>query len=170
MKIRSDYVTNSSSSSFVLAFNDEEHLDEFKSHCDWYDYNLFYEYVKDWIKPATNNDKKRIIEKLRRYYEYEKCDRDVLIEKHVKREDYPNPWDYYKACEEYSKTDEYKKEMELAIQKTNFYKKRKAVKRAKYIIDETIWDSNGGMMEWCIRNGFIQREMWKYCIFVWDIG
>ena len=38
MKIRKDFVTNSSSSSFILAFKDKEDMNQFKEDCNFLDY------------------------------------------------------------------------------------------------------------------------------------
>ena len=170
MKIRTSFVTNSSSSSFILAFKDQEQLGEFKEYCEEFNYELFYDFVKDWIHKPTDEEKKEMVEKLRRYYEYEVCDKRSMLEKNVKRDNYNDYIDYRKAYDKYEQTEEFQNELEKEIQKTDFYKKKKRINKAEYVIDEMIWDTNGGAMEWMIRNGFIQNEMCKYCIYVWDVG
>lgn len=170
MKMRNGFVTNSSSSSFVLAFKDKVQVDEFKNYCDEYDYNDFYEYVKDWIKDATDEDKERIIEEMQRYYEYEICDKRKMLEKYINRKDFTDYWAYSQACDEFESTPEFQAEMRAELEKTDFFKKKKKINKAEYLIDEMIWDSNGGMIEWMIRHGFIESEMRPYCMYVWNVG
>ena len=170
MKVRFGHVTNSSSSSFVLAFKDQADVGGFKNYCEEWGYEQFYEYVKSWIKPLSDEEKKRIVSEMRNIYEVQQCDREKMVNEYITEEDYPSYREYCIARSELIKTEEFKSKMEAKLQQTDFYKKKKRIWTAEYIIDETIWDTDGGLMEWAIRHGFVEREMHKYCIYSISIG
>lgn len=170
MKIRKGFVTNSSSSSFILAFENKKELDGFYDYCFEFNYDSFYDYVKNWIRKPSHQEKEEIVKNLKHWYEVRVCDKYSMLEKYINREDYLDYQEYIKARNEAENSEEFKKEIHKELQKTDFYKKRKRVYKAEYIIDETIWDTSGGLMEWSIRNGFIEKEMYKYNIYVLHVG
>lgn len=111
MKIISNFVTNSSSSSFILGFNSADHIEETlhneicknKSGFEQY----FIRIYNDCIAAETMN-KKEIIE--------------YVIETEIKGEVEIDLWDIwldgetgYEYFEEYMKSDEYKKKEEKKI-------------------------------------------------------
>ena len=98
MKIRKGFVTNSSSSSFILSFKDENDYKEFKEYCEEYEYidvfnlinsirqknlnGIIDEETREVIydKVDTNELKKNCLEEMEKFYTFYKV-RDYLNEK-----------------------------------------------------------------------------------------
>lgn len=163
MKIRQDFVTNSSSSSFILSFNNAEEVQNFAESCNEFGYEEFFHLVENLVN-SGNTDKETCLSWLHSYYAAEVM--DELMEKYVSRDD---P-DYYSKRNEIEKTEEFKMELESRLDETDYPKKVDEVLNADFVIHGMIWDSNGGMLEWAIRNGFIQDCFRKYCTLCWNIG
>ena len=70
MKIRTDYVTNSSSSSFILAFDNDRDYKDFCESCEWLDYEQLGDMVKNSILETSQPEQKdNARELLQRYFE-----------------------------------------------------------------------------------------------------
>ena len=57
-----------------------------------------------------------------------------------------------------------------ASKKLIFEEKKQRILNADSAVLMTVWDSNGGIMEWAIRNGFVSEEFWQYCLLDWPVG
>ena len=172
MKVRSDFVTNSSSSSFILAFknNDEwSSYDYFTEHCNYMDYQSFYKLIKKLQKDPENIDKEKALELLYWYYSCEY--RFELIDSLVKLEDYATWQEYYSAKCTLEDSEEFKEKVKFHVNHNEEYlNKKKQIEDADLVVQGQIWDSNGGLLEWAIRNGFIEDNFRRNSVIVWNVG
>lgn len=165
MKVRHGFVTNSSSSSFILAFKDEEKVrpwgtswKSFVECCNEYDYLDFYELIRGFKSDSKNTNKEEALSNLAWHYECIK--RDELMD--------DMSWE---ERQEYEKTDEYKEEVRKFLESNEEYKsKKKQIEEADLVVSGMIWDTSGGLLEWAIRNGFIEDEFRRNMVMVWNVG
>lgn len=171
MKIRTDYVTNSSSSSFILVFDNDRDYRDFCESCEWLDYEQLGDMVKNSILEISQPEQKdNARELLQRYFERTKYV-DTILTEHFK--------DYHKdkSAEQYAKIWDFEKSKEYADRlkqlldnDKDYQEKLKRINEAKIVVKMMIWDTNGGILEWAIRNGFLESEYWRNLILRWNVG
>lgn len=143
--------------------------DEFRETCEWYDYKDFFLLIDSLKKDSENTDKEQALYKLYRYYIWDL--EQELVDSNIKREDYDSTVDWLNARKEYQKSSELKEKLDRYLETNQKYKEqKKQIEEADEIVSGMIWDTNGGLLEWAIRNDFI-GQMFSNChVITWNVG
>ena len=172
MKVRRDFVTNSSSSSFIMAFKDDDKwssYDYFANYCNDLFYDNFYDLIERMQKDPENTDKEKALEFLKHCYS---CDyKFKLLDDSINEKDYATSREYYAARFELEESKEFKEKVKAYLDSNEEYlNKKKQIEEADLVVQGEIWDSSGGLLEWAIRNGFIEDNFWRNAVIVWNVG
>jgi len=170
MKFRSDFVTNSSSSSFILAFQSEKEYSDFVNKCHECDYVEFYELIDRLAQSEAGHSLHEALRLLDGYYWHEVANVSEILDSIIKRSDYKNSTDYYIARSDLQDSPAVRAMVEERLKSSDYAEVRKAIEDATLVVTGTIWDSCGGLLNWAIRNDFIKNEFWDVCKLSWNIG
>lgn len=120
------------------------------------------------IENSKYRNKEEAIAILRRSYiaDYQ----DALIQHHVKIRKNEDAISYILRKEEYIRSNEHQQAINEFLKKTNFEEKKKKIEDSILTINGEIWDNSGGLLEWAIRNGFIEENFSHNCITVRTVG
>ena len=147
MKFRPDFVTNSSSSSFIFAFKDEADYKEFIEACK----DQGFKNVKNLVKnhrDDKNINKEETINFLRNCMTREFEDATGIREN--------NP--------------AYEEELEKYLNKYDFYRKKKTINKSDIIVTGQIWDNYDDDLyfAYAVRNGLL--DVFPWCLLSYNIG
>ena len=94
-----------------------------------------------------------------------------MLDAKIHRHDYQKGDEYYSARNKLEKSDEFKKELEIKIMlEPEYLEKKKQIENADLVIQGMIWDTEGGLLEWAIRNGFIKDNFYYNHVITWNVG
>ena len=73
--------------------------------------------------------------------------------------------------EEEKKSEEFKNYLKKELKKTDYEEKKEKIQKATIVVNGIIWDTNGDVLNFAIRNGLLREwEFNNWVVFNYDIG
>ena len=170
MKYRLDFITNSSSSSFILAFDNEKDYEEMKNDCEALEYKDIVKLFEN-IRENNSNEELRqdAIEMLKNYYRWNF--KNEYINQKRNNQQFASFLDERKFIEECTKTKEFEEYMNTKMKTTEIEKKLEKIDKSDIIVSGIIWDTDGGLMEYAIRNELLKTYPFtKWLVLNFNVG
>lgn len=171
-KQRSGFVTNSSSSNFVLGFKDEDDFLKFKEYCEDNGFKEVYKLVK---RLRNNKYLKHDIESIKEnVIHYLSIDiRDALIRKYEPEYDNMNYREQAGVSLKLWKREDFLKDIEDKLKEdAESSKILTKLSTCEILVQGCVWDNTGdsGLLEWAIRNDLLSTEFRRWCVINYHIG
>ena len=94
-----------------------------------------------------------------------------LVEERIDRSQFKEFRDFLIKENELKETQEFKDLVQNYLDNNEENQEKiKRVNDSEIIVTCEIWDSNGGLLEWAIRNDFVRHEFRKWLVYQIDIG
>ena len=93
-----------------------------------------------------------------------------MLNESINESDYKLPGEAYNARRELEKTEFKEKVKEHVDQNEEYLEKKKQIEEADLIVTGMIWDTSGGLLEWAIRNNFIEDNFYNNHVLTWNVG
>lgn len=184
MKIRCDFVTNSSSSNFIFVFENIDSWHNFLRHCELYDYEDVADVIRtDIILGDTSYDKNGDVVRGKEDMKYKQEILDIaynfmshdikteLLEEKLKGEKFKDYVEEIKRKNSIADTEEFKNRLfQEMLDRTNWEEVETKIKRSDIVVKGTLWDTDGGVLPWAFRNGLPEQEFYTWCVLNFKIG